>query len=75
MEFVSGEVYPALGDGLLACEGKTNFMRRLQLTGPDNDLVTDDSVVVEDCHAALTVDPEGIVYYSIGQEIRRLPPQ
>lgn len=75
LDFVSGEVYPALGDGLLACEFKTNFMRRLQFAGPDKDQVTDDSVVVEDCQVAVAASPEGIIYYSNGVEIRRLPPQ
>ncbi len=75
MHFVSGQVYPALGDGLLVCEFNTKLMRRLQLAGPDKDQVTDDSVVVEDCTVALTVDFSGIVYYSFGKEVHRLPPQ
>ena len=75
MHFVSGQVYPALGDGLLVCEFNTKLMRRLQLAGPDKDQVTDDSVVVENCTVALTADSEGIIYYSMGKEVWRLPPQ
>ena len=75
VQFVSGEVYPALGDRLLVCEHETRLMRRLQLAGLKKDQVTDGSVVVKNCAVALTVDPGGIVYYSIGNEVRRLPPQ
>ena len=75
IEFVSGDVYPSLGDGLLVCEFNTKFMRRLQLAGPDKDQVTDDSVVVEECAVALTSDNNGVIYYSFGAEIRRLVPE
>jgi len=71
IQFVSGQAYPALGDGLLVCEFKTGFMRRLQL-GPNKDEVLDDSVVVDDCTLALTASPDGIIYYSGGREIHRL---
>lgn len=73
--FVSGEVYPALGDGLLVCEFNTQFMRRLQLAGPGKDQVTDDSVVVDDCTVAITSDSSGVIYYSSSRgEVRRLVP-
>ena len=75
IEFVSGDMYPSLGDGLLVCEFNTKFMRRLQLAGPDKDQVTDDSVVVEDCGVALASDGSGVIYYSITAEIRRLVPE
>ena len=75
VEFVSGQVYPALGDGLLVCEFRTKFMRRLQLSGPNLDQVTDDAVAVQDCGMALASDNDGVIYYSIGKEIRRLVPQ
>ncbi len=72
---VSGEKYPALGDGGLVCEFKTFFMHRLQLGEPNQDTVTDDSVVVEDCSVAVTTSPDGTVYYTNDGEVRRLPPQ
>ena len=75
LDFVSGDVYPALGDGLLVCEFKTSFMRRLQFAGPSKDAVTDDSVAVQDCQVAVTTSPDGVVYYSNGVEVKRLPPQ
>ncbi len=75
MLFVSGEVYPSLGDGLLVCEFGTQFMRRLQLSGPGNDQVIDDSAVVENCPFDVTLNPMGTVYYSVGREVHRLPPQ
>ncbi len=75
LHFVSGEVYPTLGDGLLACEFNTKFMRRFQLAGPEKDQVIDDSVVVEDCTVAITGDGSGVIYYSNGQEVRRLVPE
>lgn len=73
--FVSGQVYPSLGDGLLVCEFVTTFMRRLQLAEPNRDQVTDDSVVVEDCAVAGTADSMGFAYYSNGIQIHRLVPQ
>ena len=74
IHFVSGEVYPSLGDALLYCEHNTGFMRRLILTGPSLDRVVDDRVVVEDCYLDITTDSEGTVYYSNQREIRRLVP-
>ena len=74
VQFVSGEVYPSLGDALLTCEWNTTFMRRLALVGPGDDQVVDDSVVVEDCQLDVTADSKGIVYYSNPGEIRRLVP-
>jgi len=75
VQFVSGEVYPALGDGLLVCEFNTKFMRRLQFSGPAKDQVIDDSVAVEDCSVAITSDSDGVIYYSNGGDILRLVPQ
>lgn len=72
--FVSGEVYPTLGDSLLSCEWNTGFMRRLVLIGPKQDQVIDDSVVVEDCMLDITADTEGTIYYSNTREILRLVP-
>jgi glucose/arabinose dehydrogenase len=74
IHFVSGDVYPSIGDALLYCEWNTGFMRRLVLAGPGQDRVVDDSIVVEDCHLDITTDSEGIVYYSSFWEIRRLVP-
>ena len=55
-------------------------MRRLVLTGSNFDQVADgdvegDDVVVEDCEMDIAVSPDGIVYYSNAEEIRRLVPQ
>ncbi len=75
VQFVSGEVYPTLGDGLLVCEFNTKFMRRLQFSGPAKDQVIDDSVAVEDCAVAITSDSEGVIYYSNRGDILRLVPQ
>lgn len=70
VEFVSGDVYPALGDSLLVCEFNTGFMRRLVLAGPDQ--VVEDDVVAQGCHLDIAASPDGIIYYSNGDEIRRL---
>ncbi len=75
LEFVSGDVYPLLGDSLLVCESNTKLMRRLVLTGANFDQVTEDDVVVKDCDMDIATSPDGIAYYSNGQEIRRLVPQ
>ena len=79
MEFVSGDVYPIIGDALLVCETVTNFMRRVVLTGDNFDQVTEDELaaesVVEDCLSDIAVSPEGIVYYATETEIRQLIPE
>lgn len=74
IEFVSGEVYPSLGDSLLVCEFNTQFLRRLVLTGEALDSVYSDNVVAEGCRLDIAVSPDGIVYYTNETEIRRLVP-
>jgi len=73
-EFVSGDVYTLLGDSLLVCQGDETLMRRLTLAGADLDQVTADDVVIRDCSLDVTVNPDGVVYYSNDKEIRRLVP-
>jgi glucose/arabinose dehydrogenase len=75
LEFASADVYPLLGDSLLVCESETKLMRRLILSGAELNQVTADDVVVEDCQFDITVSPDGIIYYSNGEEIRRLVPE
>lgn len=75
LEFASAEVYPLLGDSLLVCESETRLLRRLVLSGPELDQVTDDAVIVEDCRFDIAVSPDGIIYYSNEEEIRRLVPE
>lgn len=72
LEFASADVYPLLGDALLVCESETNLLRRLELSGPELDQVTADDVVAEDCQLDIAVSPDGIIYYSNADEIRRL---
>ncbi len=72
MAFVSGDVYPLLGDGLLVCGGGNMF--RLVLSGNDLDQVVADDIVVDDCFRDIAISPDGIVYYSNETEIRRLVP-
>lgn len=73
--FVSGEVYPGIGDGLLVCERATGLMRRLVLEGPDQDEVVSDDVVVEDCSLDVTAGPDGTIFYTNLTEVRRLVPE
>jgi glucose/arabinose dehydrogenase len=74
LEFASADVYPVLGDSLLVCESETKLMRRLVLNGPELDQVTVDDVVVDDCQFDIALSPDGIIYYSNAEEIRRLVP-
>jgi len=75
LEFVSGDTYPLLGDSLLVCESETKLMRRLTLSGSELDQGTAEDVVVEDCQSDIAVSPDGIIYYSNEEEIRRLVPE
>ncbi len=45
------------------------------LQGPDQDIVLDGSILVNDCRLDIALSPEGIAYYSNESEIRRLVPQ
>lgn len=74
MEFVSGEVYPTLGDGLIFCASATQELRRLVLPAPNFDSITADEVVARNCWLDVTVSPDGFIYYSNLTEIRRLVP-
>ena len=71
IQFASGDVYPALGDSLLSCESDTRYMRRLVLA-PGQDEVQSDDVVIADCRLDIAASPDGIIYYSNDNEIRRL---
>ncbi len=73
-EFVSGKVYPVLGDSLLVCQDYKTEMRRLALSEA-RDQVTSDDVLVSDCRYDIATSPDGIIYYSNDKEIRRLIPQ
>jgi glucose/arabinose dehydrogenase len=75
LEFVSGSVYPLLGDALLVCESGTGLMRRLVLGGAAFDQVVSSDVVVKDCKRDIATAPDGTVYYSNDTEIRRLLPE
>ena len=73
MTFVSGDVYPTLEDGLIVCD-QENSMRLLKLSGANLDEVDSEEIVTNDCAAAVTISPDGIIYYSNEREIRRLVP-
>lgn len=72
IEFVSGEAYPALGDSLLVCEYNTGRMIAYTLSGPEQDVVTPGDVLVTDCQLDIAIAPDGTVYYSNLEEIRRI---
>jgi len=74
LEFVSGDTYPLLSDSLLVCESETKLMRRLVLSGANFNQVTEDAVGLKDCDMDIAVSPDGIIYYSNEEEIRRLAP-
>jgi glucose/arabinose dehydrogenase len=74
MEFVSGEVYSTLGDGLIVCASAVQQLRRLVLPAPRFDQITANDIVTRDCWLDVTVGPDGFIYYSNLTEIRRLVP-
>jgi len=74
LEFLSGGKYPLIGDSLLVCQREEKLLRRVVLAGPNFDQVSSDDVLIEGCQMDVAVSPEGIVYYSNDQEIRRLVP-
>ena len=71
---VHREVYPSLGNALLACEFNTGHMRQLALSSLLAETIIDDSIVVKDCSLDVVADPKGVIYYSNLEEIRRLVP-
>ena len=74
MGFVSGGVYPSLGDSLVVCEIGTRLVRRLVLVPPNFDSVTANDIIQQDCWSAVAVSPDGIIYYGNNYEVRRLLP-
>ena len=73
IQFVSGDVYPALGDSLLVCQAADSFMRHLVLSGPNHDQVESDAdIIVDDCNLDIATSPDGVLYYANDTEIRRL---
>jgi len=75
IEFVTGDRYPRLRGSLLICEFVTKFMRRLELSGDEQDEVVADEVATEDCSLDIATSPDGVIYYSNETEIRRLVPE
>ncbi len=72
MGFVSGDVYPLLGDSLLVCGGENIY--RVAFSGADRAKVTSTDLVIEGCQQDIVISPDGIVYYNSDSEIRRLMP-
>jgi glucose/arabinose dehydrogenase len=72
IDFVSGDEYAQLGDGLLVCELGTGVLRRLVLSGPNFDQVAANDVLTTDCKRDVSVAPDGTIYYATDSEIRRL---
>jgi aldose sugar dehydrogenase len=72
--FISADVYPQLGDGVLVCESNTGLLRRLVLAPPEFDTVSADDVIADDCYYDVDVGPDGIIYYTNLNEVRRLIP-
>jgi glucose/arabinose dehydrogenase len=72
IDFLTGNKYPEVGGGLLACELGTGVLRRLTLGGPNFDQVTANDVLAEDCKRDVSVAPDGTIYYAAEGEIRRL---
>jgi glucose/arabinose dehydrogenase len=73
IDFISGEVYPTLGDSLILCESRSQLMRRLVLEPPGLDQVTAEDAIGRDCGQVAT-SHDGLIYYSTVYDIRRLVP-
>ena len=75
MAFLPEGQYEGLGNGLLICEFNTGIMRYLEFGGSDNDEIVEDLVLMDDCRFNVSIDSEGIIYYSSGDTIYRLAPE
>ena len=71
--FISGSVYPTLGDSLIVCESRSQLMRRLALETPALDRVTAEDTIERDCGEVAT-NEDGLIYFSTVYDIRRLVP-
>lgn len=71
VEFVSGDLYPHLTGSLLVCEWTTGLMRQLVLSENGDDVLSDD-IIAEGCQLSVATAPDGTIYYSSQEEIRRL---
>lgn len=74
MEFISGDKYPTLTDSLLLCESIPHFIVKVSIPAPAGGNITASEAIVEDCWGDITTSPDGTIYYSNLNEIRRLIP-
>lgn len=72
IEYVDGDVYPSLGDSLLACEWNTSRLRRLAVGGPNLDQVVENGILETGCRIAVAVSPLGPIYFTDQNTILRL---
>jgi glucose/arabinose dehydrogenase len=70
--FLPAGAYPQLGEGILACEFVTGLLRFIELTGPER--AGQSLVLNQDCRLNVELGPDGLIYYSNGEGVYRLPP-
>jgi glucose/arabinose dehydrogenase len=73
--YLPAGLYPDLAAGLLVCEFNTGQLRHLELGGANGDQVTRTSVLRDDCAFNPEVGPDGMIFYSNGDGIFRIPAQ
>ena len=76
IEYVDGDIYPSLGDSLLACQFRNGKMVHLQLGGEAQDEVLNffgfGEILRTDCGLDIAISPMGGIYYSNPTTIIRL---
>ncbi len=72
--FIDGDEHPLLGDSLLTCEYKSRKLRQLVLSEDHNAVIAEPVIFEgeESCDLGITLAPNGDVYYSNRDSIRRL---
>jgi glucose/arabinose dehydrogenase len=71
LEYVSGDRYPSLTGSLLVCEWVTGLLRRLDLSDAGDEVLRSD-IVTEGCQLSIATAPDGTIYFSDQEQIRRL---
>jgi len=77
IEFLTSKLYePLLLDrSLLTCGANPGTMLHFSLDGVNRDVAGDGSIVDRFCRLDIAMGPDGMVYYSNTEEIRRLVPE
>ena len=76
IEYIDGDIFPSLGDSMLACQFRNGKMIHLKLGGEAQDEVVNffgfGEIIRPECGLDIAISPLGVIYYSNTNTILRL---